>query len=110
MSFDANMRGLPKGTLFFAEVYMCRGNSELFEQGIRADDVLYCEMMSHCNDDPTVCIKLPTGENLMVSDSTDGDNIWLVYAGDIDMTGFICDNVKTKAKKLMKENNNEHRK
>ena len=102
MSFDANMRGLPKGTLFFAEVFMC--SSKLSQYGVGVDDVLYCEMMSHCDDNPTVCIKLPTGENLMVSNSTDEDNIWLVYAGDIDMTGFICDNVKTKAKKLMKEN------
>ena len=103
MSFDANMRNLPKGKLFFAEVYSCIKGSDLYEYDIRKGDLLYCEMMSHCSEDPVVCIKTDYSGNIMTWDSKDTDLVWLVYTGNVDGTGFICDSTRDNAMQLMEE-------
>ena len=103
MSFDANMRNLPKGKLFFAEVYSCTKGSDLYEYDIRKGDLLYCEMRSHCSEDPVICIKTTYSGNIMTWDSIDTDLVWLVYAGNVDGTGFICDVTRDKARQLMEE-------
>lgn len=105
--FDANMRHLPKGYEFFAEVHCLKENSSLAKAGVKTGDVLLCTMLSIGNKNPKVKVFLPDGRTLYVRswDSGDEDELfdtWLVFSGKKDLSGFICDKEKSKARKYLK--------
>ena len=50
--FDANLRHLPNGHKFFAEVWGCKKGCSLYKLGVRKEDELVlCEMLD--NDERT---------------------------------------------------------
>lgn len=98
--FDANARHLPNGHLFFAEVHWC-SSEPLCEFGIEKDDLLLCCMLSDCNDNPKVCI-VKNSKGLVVDNNDHEMESFLVYSGNYDLTGFICDKQKARAEQIIK--------
>lgn len=96
--FDANMRCLSKGTVFFAEVW--NTSKRLKAKGIQLEDVLLCKMLDDCEKEPSVEITL-NGEVFVVTYDEDFFDKWLVYSGWVDENGelhnFIKDKIKQKA-------------
>ena len=102
---DANLRYLPKGRKFFAEVCQCDEDSELYEFGARQGDIILCEMLDEGNEDPDVRVVIgPHEDRLTICDSEDFDKVWLVYEGNQDGTGFLSDKRRDKAMALLEEN------
>ena len=98
--FDANMRGIPKGRKFFAEVYST--NKKLKNLGVSSGDLIYCHMLNSNNENP--CVDMMIGGHLTaVANDTDFDEKWLVYAGNADGTSFICDKLKVRASKILRQ-------
>jgi hypothetical protein len=93
--FDANMRHLPLNTMFFAKVHSCVKGSVLHTAGARAGDVLIAKMLSQKSEDPEVMFVVK-GE--LVQATSDYNMLhWLVYAGNLDGTDFICSETYDKA-------------
>tara|TARA_Y100001963_G_C6738848_1_gene427831 strand:+ start:761 stop:1183 length:423 start_codon:yes stop_codon:yes gene_type:complete len=89
--FDANMRYLPANKMFFAEIH--RAGPALEEKGFKAGQVVVCKMLDDSN------VEAYRGSNsYRLDDRTDGYKTLLVYAGNFDLTGFIDDKVRDKAK------------
>jgi len=86
--FDANMRYLPKGKKFFAEVFSA--GKRLKKLGVNKGELLLCHMLNESGEDPCVDI-LVNGKLITISSGTGemdfSDN--LVYTGNHDGTGFI---------------------
>jgi hypothetical protein len=97
--FDANMRHLPKGKKFFAEMCGVRENHPIKQFNLTSRLIL-CEMLSDCNDNPTVRF-FHGGKFMDMTDDEDGRGSWFVYSGNIDGTGFICDDMKREAMSLL---------
>jgi len=94
--FDANMRYLPKGYRFFAEVHSVDEQGALFSYGLRRGDVVMCHMLNRNHKDPLVDVtinrKVFTVSGRRIKD-------WIVYAGNINAeTDFIHDRVRDKAR------------
>lgn len=108
--FDANMKHLPKGRLFFAEVHAVREKSSLYQAGVRSGDIVLCTMLSIGNYNPRIKVHLLGGGSVITRhwDSHDEDKLldtMLVYSGyvkdDKSIAGFIQDEWKEKAKDLV---------
>lgn len=104
--FDANMRHLRKGYRFFAEVHSCSEGSSLYEAGVRTGDILFAIMLSIGHNNPRVKFFLKDGKSIISRSWEEGVDTkylgsLLVYAGSEDMSGFIHDNVKQKAKEIL---------
>lgn len=100
--FDANMRHLRKGYRFFAEVHSCSEGSILYEAGVRRGDILFAIMLSIGR----VKFFLKDGTSIISRSWEEGADTkylgsLLVYAGSEDMSGFIHDHVKQKAKEIL---------
>jgi hypothetical protein len=107
--FDANMRHLPKGHLFFAKVHYC-SDCTLYEVGMRSGDIIRCEMLSEGDDNPEVKFYFGNGTFTTHSD-IEYEESWLVYEGNLDGTGFIDKSSKKKVQSIidyyLKENQND---
>ena len=107
--FDANMRFLPKGRDCFADVYSCPPSSELFKNGVRCGDVVLFHMEENGNENPLVTIRVPSNKNKIklraINSEAGVEDSWLVYAGNLDLTGFMNNRVgresKSKATKVL---------
>ncbi len=94
--FDANMRYLPKGLEFFAEAWGINKKGKLHELGYRSGDLILCKMMSKGHLNPAImvnCVQITNNEEFY--DTT------LIYAGCASGTGFIDDELKFKALKIL---------
>lgn len=98
--FDANLRGLPKGREFFAKVHWCEEGCSLYQVGMRKGDLFRCKMLSDCEEDPEVVFYFGNGV-FETSDSKSGKNSFLIYEGNIDGTGFIDEESRVKAMKML---------
>jgi len=85
--FDANMRQLPKGKMFFAKVHYCT-NTTLFDVGVRGGDIIKCEMLSNSNENPNVKFYFGNATFETTHDA-EFEGCLVVYEGNIDGTGFI---------------------
>ena len=115
--FDANLRALPKGHKFFAELWACKKNSSMYNKGLRKGDVILCEMLSEdeydgasldVRDNPTIKVFLSKEEWFEVKSWEEDEDLlstWLVYSGDADLTGFLPQekHVLEKAKKVLED-------
>ena len=100
--FDANMRYIPKGKRFFAEVSSIAENGSLYGLGLRQGDVVFCHMLNQTPDNPMVDM-LIGGRKITVSDIGCGYD-WIVYAGNADgKSDFIDDKVKAKANQVLSD-------
>lgn len=95
--FDANMRHLPKGTKFFAKCHYYQDN----ELGLKKGDVYLCEMLTQCNENPFIIVRLDSGIWHSLTNETDFYDKLFTYEGNIDLTDFISDESKQKAENLL---------
>ena len=67
--------------------------------------MLLCEMLENGNENPLVEINLPDSSKIKLRafnhDSEYEEEAWLVYAGNLDLTGFICDKSEYRAKQVL---------
>lgn len=103
--FDANMRHLPKGHEFFAEMCGVRDGHPVRFCGVKSRLVL-CKMLSENNENPTVRF-YGDESNVDVTDSDSGIGSWFTYAGNKDGTGFIDEVKKKEAMAVLQINNGE---
>ena len=98
--FDANASYIARGREFFVDVYTV--SDRLKAKGINKGDLILCKMLNDNNDNPCVDMMV-NGKYIAVcaSDTDDFCNNWFVYAGRKDLTGFICDVTKNKAKQFL---------
>ena len=105
--FDANMRHLPKGKIFVAEIWGLTKGSLLGKAGYKEDDLILLEKLSDESDETsavTLCDR-----KIEVLNSTDL-NEWLVFHGSV-LNGKIFNTIdnssktKNKREKLMQEYN-----
>lgn len=94
--FDANLRFLPLGTEFFAEVYYCEGSVLDKKLGLKQNDVIRCKIIDECDDHPNVEIT-HKGKTITVGYHEDFYEKLVVYAGKLDGTDFIKDSTRNKA-------------
>lgn len=108
--FDANMKGLPKGVLFFAEVHGLKENSSLVDYGVKVGDILLCTMLSIGDENPRVKVHFPIGPSTTIRswDTHCEDKLfdtYLIFSGylkdDKTLGGFIQDCWKAKARDLV---------
>lgn len=93
--FDANMRHLPKGKKFFAEMCGVREGHPIRYCGVTSRLVM-CKMLSDEHENPIVRF-YGDKRNVDISDSESGIGSWFIYAGNIDGTGFINDELEAMA-------------
>lgn len=98
--FDANMRHLPKGMMFFAKIESIKLDCELFNLGARRNDIIKCEMLDECHDDPRVRFFISSKEHVF-EHRNHWRQFWAVYAGQIDGGDFINDEDRAKAMAVM---------
>lgn len=96
--FDANMRYIPKGKTFFAEV---RGSlpeeHPLADRGTR---VFLCTMITRGHENPLVKFTDTKG-TIWLNDRSSGRYAWVVYAGLPNGEGFIHEDVKAECMALL---------
>lgn len=100
--FDANMRYIPKGRVFFAKVHWIdKGiGFDLFD--VKEGDILKCEMLNDDNENARVKFIFDKGSFEISNDCDDNDG-FIVYEGNIDGTGFIDKKSKRIAMNMIKE-------
>ena len=92
--FDANMRYLPKGKVFFVEVYAV--SVALKDMGLKSGDVILCTMLADDHENPSIEAAV-NGALITISNDTDFMDNWFVYAGNKDGSGFIDAKVRDRA-------------
>lgn len=105
--FDANLRYISAGRRVFAECNYIdneddpEGFGEPYKEveGVKAGDVILCYMVTQGHENPVVIMYL-NGKHTEVSSNSTGYS-WFVYAGRPDGGGFIDDEVKAKALKVL---------
>lgn len=117
--FDANMRSLPNGLIFFAELFTVKEESGLAKFGYVKDELVLCEMIDNDeeNDHRNPVVKFYNkGDTLECKSWEDGEELfytWAVFAGfyeDGELQSFLPrdeDILKPLDIKLLKENNYE---
>lgn len=103
--FDANMRHLQKGKMFFAKVHYCT-NTTLHYVGVRGGDIIKCEMLSDSTENPRVKFYFGNGTFETTHDA-EFEGCLIVYEGNLDGTGFIDEESKKIAMKQLTENKND---
>jgi len=96
--FDANAAHIPKGVEFFVDVYWV--SERLKDKGINKDDLILCKMLNNDNENPCVDMFID-GKFIAVCAHNDYCENWFVYAGQKDLSGFICNVTKNKAKQFL---------
>ena len=94
--FDANMRYLPKGLEFFAEAWSIDKGGKLHELGYRSGDLILCKMMSKGHMNPAIMV-----DSVQITNNEGFYDTTLIYTGRVDGTGFIEDELKFKALKIL---------
>lgn len=94
--FDANMRHLPKGHKFIADVWGLKETSPLAKAGIEANSLILCTMLDDCDDNPSVMVHLPSGEDIIVksyNNSIKGELFMhhVLYYGTVEEDGKLVD-------------------
>ena len=99
--FDANMTHLPNGKEFFGKIHYLSANKDdaLTKLGYKTGDLVQCVMLGEDNKNPKVKIVMAVGESTMTPNTT--EDCWIVYEGDWDGSGFIDDDSKEKAAKIL---------
>ena len=92
--FDSNMRHLPKGMIFFAEIHSIVSGSKLYDLGYTVGDVILCKMISKGHDNPAILV-----DGVQIT-SNESWFITVVYSGNSDGSGFIDDMSKEKALRI----------
>lgn len=95
INLDANGSGLAVGTIFFAECYA--SGVYLKDFGVKNDDVVICKIIEKKEGEYPFLerIKLHIWKNkdddhLVIGAETSADDEgWIVYAGDLDGSGFL---------------------
>lgn len=101
--FDANMRHLPKGYKFFAEMCGTRKDHPIRQLDLTSRLVL-CEMLSEEHGNPTV--RFFCGDVYVdISNNESGIGSWFVYSGNKDGSGFINDKSKAEAMRVLAASN-----
>ena len=85
---------------FFSKVYGVKPESPLYGLGVKKEDVVLCEMLSHCHDEPVVRFFCPLGVVDVKNESLQL-HTHAVYEGNEDLTGFICAESKSKAASVL---------
>ena len=99
--FDANMRHLRKGR-YFADVASCSSGS-LYEIGVRHSMVVMFDKLDE-DSDVSLITAYHDGKSIKVRCDARVSELWLVYAGNYDLTGFIDERSKALAKKIKEIN------
>ena len=97
--FDANMRYIKKDVEFIAEILSV--SDRLKGVSLLPRDVVLCVMLNDDCENPSIKIKLPSGEFMVLNHRDDYLKNWFVYAGLPNGKGFICEKVKKKALNAM---------
>ena len=84
--FDANLRGLPKGTVFFASVNSTCGNMD-----VSVDDILICKILDCRTENPEILVRRRNGECYKLPHCDMFEDFYLVYEGRLDGKGFLND-------------------
>ena len=98
--FDANASYIPRGREFFVDAYAV--SDRLKAKGINKGDLILCKMLNDSSDNP--CVDMMVNGNYITVCASDDDDFcsnWFVYAGRKDLTGFICNVTKNKAKQFL---------
>ena len=96
--FDANMRYIPFGRRFFAELIAPDANDKV-SHGLNQGDVVLCYMCTEGPKNPSV-IMMVNSDHIEASCRSTG-HAWFIYAGRTDGSGFIDDGVKDKALSIL---------
>ncbi|AUR84679.1 hypothetical protein NVP1063O_012 [Vibrio phage 1.063.O._10N.261.45.C7] len=90
--FDANMRYLPKGCKFVADVWGLKQTSILSRHGVKVNTLILCEMLDEDCDNPSVEVISIDGSRYTVSSHDEGlfsHNV--LYYGEITKEGNLQD-------------------
>jgi len=98
--FDANMRHLPKNHRFFAKVYSAKESTKLYRLGLRSGMLVQCKMRDKSDNNPRCKLKI-SGKWHTMKYHDEFYDTWLVYEGNLDMTGFIDQESEEMARKLI---------
>lgn len=94
------MSYVPKGHKFFTEVLHCAKGSQAYGWGIRTGYVIECEKLNDDSDgDAAILFR---GKRHKIIYNEESPDLLAIYAGELDGTGFICDKVKAKAMRQLK--------
>ena len=99
--FDANAAYIKKGVEFFVDIYSV--SERLQAKGIKKGSLILCKMLNDDNDNPCVDM-LIKGKFISVCAHDDYCENWFVYAGNKNLSGFICHVAKNKAKQILNAN------
>lgn len=106
--FDANMRCLPKGHKFLADVWGVKEGTILQQHGVEKHTYIMCTMLDECSDNPKVTVHLPRGDVIVDSHSEGMFAYHILYMGTVNedntLSDFVYENDLTRAEKFMKEN------
>lgn len=102
--FDANMRYLPKGMEFFAEIRWLREDHPLTDL-FKGSKIVLCTMLSKESKDPSVTFHLPDNSTVTLAYKECGRKSWIVYAGQAAGKDFLTQfpEVRVSAKKYLEE-------
>ena len=98
--FDANAAYIQKGVEFFVDIYSV--SDRIKAKGINRGDLILCKMLNDDNKSPCVDMMI-NGKYVTVcaNGSEEYMSNWFVYAGTKELTGFICDVTKNKARQFL---------
>lgn len=100
--FDANMRHLPKGRIFYCNLHSCTEDSPLAAIGHHRGSIVFCEMLSEQHKNPLVRFWSPDrSEKVEVRARCSEYKTYAVYEGQVDGRDFI--NEKSKADALSQD-------
>lgn len=105
--FDANMRYLPKGHQFLADVWGVKEGTILHQHGVRKHSYILCTMMDDSEDNPRVTVHLDSQDVVVDSHSEGLFAYHILYMGTVNKDGsledFVYDNDLARAKRFMAE-------
>ncbi|CAL9973583.1 hypothetical protein VPHD480_0178 [Vibrio phage D480] len=102
--FDANMRALPQGYEFVANV---RGTVKELLPHVESGDYVRCRMLDECDKTPRVEIILKSG-NVILQETLGRFDGWLTYEGHIDLvTDYPYEHIRAEAVEFFKRYDNE---
>ena len=104
--FDANMRYLPKGHHFIADVWGLKEDTILAKAGIKKHSYILCTMMDESEENPRITVHLESG-NIVVDSHSEGIFAYhILYMGTVNKDGSLSDfnyeNNLSRAERFMK--------
>ena len=105
--FDANMRNLPKGHHFIADVWGLKRDTVLAKAGIRKHSYILCTMMDDSEENPRITVHLEVGDIVVDSHSEGVFAYHILYMGTVNKDGSLSDfnqaNDLSRAERFMSE-------